>query len=106
MTAASSGAELSTVAVFQIQNCRVARLLSVFSNQTDELAAEHPLSSFDLPKFKQHFGVPDEDEDAEMVMEYEVKQKDVEFLSEYLSEEVDYDFVQYDYFLSCHRVDE
>jgi hypothetical protein len=94
------------VAAFQIQNYKVERLLSVFSNQTDELVAEHPLSSFDLPRFKQHFGVPDEDEDSEMVMEYDVHLKDVDFLSAYLAEPVDYDFGKYAYFLSCYRVDE
>jgi hypothetical protein len=93
------------MAVFQIQNFKVERLLSVFSNQTDELVTEHPLASFDLPSFKQHFGVPEEDEDSEMVMEYDVQPKDIEFLSGYLSENVDYDFGKYAYFLSCHRVD-
>ena len=94
------------MAVFQLQNFKVERSLSVFSNQTDELIAEHPLSYFDLPRFKQHFGVPEEDEDCEMVMEYDVQSKDIEFLSGYLNENVDYDFRKYAYFLSCHRVDE
>ncbi|MCA1850559.1 MAG: hypothetical protein LC672_05825, partial [Acidobacteria bacterium] len=72
-------------AKFQIQNYKVARLLSAFSNETDELVAEYPLSTFDLPKFKQHFGVPEDDKDTEMVCEYDVAPKDVDFLSRYLA---------------------
>ena len=94
------------MAVFQIQNYKVERLISVFSNQTNELVAEHAISSFDLPRFKQHFGVSENDEDSEMVMEYTVESKDVEFLSEYLADDVDYDFGKYSYFLSCYRVAE
>jgi hypothetical protein len=84
---------------------RVACRLSVFSNETDELIADYPFSSFDLLKFKQHFGVPDEDEDTEMYCEYTVGPKDSEFLSQHLDEVIDFDFEKYTYFVSCHRVD-
>jgi hypothetical protein len=85
---------------------QVARVLSVFKNETDELVAEHPFSSFDLQKFKQHFGVSDEDEDTEMYFEYIVEPKDREFLLEYLDGSVDFDFGEYAYFVSCYRVDD
>jgi len=85
---------------------RVARVLSVFSNETDELVAEYPFSSFDLLKFKRHFGVSDEDEDTEMYLEYIVEPKEKEFLSKYLNEVMDFDFEKYAYFVSCYRVDE
>jgi len=85
---------------------RVARVLSVFSNETDELMAEHHFASFDLLKFKQHFGVSDEDEDTEMYCDYIVEPKDTEFLSKRLSEGVDFDFEENAYFVSCYRVDE
>ena len=81
-------------------------MLSVFSNENDELVAEHPFSSFDLLKFKQHFGVSDEDEDTEMYCEYTVRPKDTEFLAQYLDEAVDFDFGKHAYFVSCYRVDE
>ncbi len=94
--------------MFQIQNFNVERVLSVYNNQTDELVVELPLTFFDLPRFRQHFGVPDNDEDSEMIMEYAVGLKDVKFLSKYLAETEDvyYDFDKYAYFLSCYRVDE
>ena len=85
---------------------KVARVLSVFSNETDELVADHPFSSFDLLKFKNHFGVSDEDEDTEMYLEYIVEPKDTEFLSKHLDEAVDFDFEKYAYFVSCYRVDD
>jgi hypothetical protein len=85
---------------------RVARVLSIFSNETDEQVAEYPFSSFELVKFKQYFGVSDEDEDTEMYCDYTVEPKETEFLSKYLDEVIDYDFEKYAYFLSCCRVDE
>jgi hypothetical protein len=45
-------------------------------------------------------------EDAEMVLEYEIKPEDVAFLSNHLAKDVEYDFAQYSYFLSCYRVGE
>jgi hypothetical protein len=41
-----------------------------------------------------------------MVTEYAVEPKDIGFLSEYLTEGIDYDFGRYAYFLSCYRADE
>ena len=84
----------------------VERVLLVFSNETDELIAEYPFSSYDLLEFKQHFGTSDEDEDAEMYLEYIVEPKDTGFLSKHLVEAVDFDFEKYAYFVSCNRVDE
>jgi hypothetical protein len=89
-----------------IEMYRVAHVLSVFSIETDELVAEHSFSPFDLLKFKQHFGVSDEDEDTEMYYEYVVEPKDTGFLSEHINEDVDFDFEKYAYFVSCYRVDE
>jgi hypothetical protein len=94
------------VAVFNIQNYKVKRILSVFNNQTIELIAEHLLSHFELTKFKQHFGVSNDDNDSEMTMEYSVELKDVNILSKYLVEDISFDFDKYSYFLSCYRVDE
>lgn len=90
---------------FQTRTYAVERVVLVFSSRTEELMAEHPLSSFDLSKFKRHFGAPDEDEDIEMVCDYEVAPKDVDFLSTYLPDEVEFDFEKYTYFLSCYRAD-
>jgi hypothetical protein len=53
--------EENRMAVFQIHNYRVERVISVFSNRTDELVAEYSLSSFDLPGFKQQFGVSEDE---------------------------------------------
>ena len=92
--------------VFDIPNYKVKRILSVFNNQTDELVAEHLLSRFDLTKFKQHFGVLNDNNDSEMTMEYSVELKDVNFLSKYLVEDICFDFDKYSYFLSCYRMDE
>src|SRR5687767_7203240 len=94
------------MAVFQVQNYQVGRLVSVFSNRTDELVAEYPLSSFDLPRFRRQFGVSEDGVDSEMVLEYEVKPKDVDFLAGYLAKDVRYDFDNNAYFLSCYRVSE
>ena len=85
---------------------RVARVLSVFNNETEELVAEYPFSSFDLLEFKQHFGVSDEDEDSEMYLEHIVEPKNTEFLSKHLDEAVNFEFEKYAYFVSCSRVDD
>jgi hypothetical protein len=52
---------------------------------------DYPFSFFDLLKFKQHFGISDEDEDTEMYCEYIVGPMDAEFLSLYLDEAVGFD---------------
>ncbi len=92
-----------TMQVFQIQNYKVNRLVSVFDNHSDKLISEHSLASFDLSKFKQHFQVKLDSNDSEMVLEYEIESKDVEFLSEYLAEQIDYAFDSNSYFLSCYQ---
>lgn len=91
--------------VFQIQNYRVNRTVSIFDNHSDKLIAEYSLASFDLPKFRQHFQAKLDRNDSEIVMEYEIQPKDVAFLSDYLTELIDYDFDRNSYFLSCYKAE-
>lgn len=92
--------------VFQTQNFKVHRLISVFDNDSEKLTTEYSLVSFDLSKFQHHFQTQLENNDPEMILEYAINPKDVEFLSKYLSEQVKYDFVRNSYFLSCYRAEE
>lgn len=83
---------------------QVQRVLRVFSNKTEELIAEYPLASFNLPAFKQHFGIADS-YDPWMYYVYPVTPNDVEFISQYLVENIFYDFNENAYFVESDAVE-
>ncbi len=88
----------------QKQAQQLERILTVFSNDDDELIAEYPLQSFDLSKFKKHFGVTKDSEDINMYDCYPLTSRDIKFVSEYLAEKVVFDFKLYSYFVECNSI--
>ncbi len=88
----------------QKQAQQLERILTVFSNDNDELIAEYPFQSFDLSKFKKYFGVTEHNEDTEMYACYPVTSNDIKFVSEYLAEKVVFDFKLYSYFVECNSI--
>jgi hypothetical protein len=91
---------------------KVSRTLTVFSNITDEFVAEHELIGFDLSKFKQQFDskvkgafeTDSENYDPLMYGCYPVDAEDIEFIRSFLADPVNFDFVNFAYFVEATAV--
>ncbi|MFD2176306.1 DUF7683 domain-containing protein [Veronia pacifica] len=80
----------------------VKRYLTEFSLETEELLAEYDLGSFDLSKFQVEFDEPNTENP--MFDCYTIKEKNVEFLREYLTNEPKWDFINRTYFIEAHAI--
>jgi len=77
------------------------RFITEFSNETDELLAEYDLASFDLKLFQIEFAEGDASDP--MYYCYPIKEENIAFLKKYLSEELDWDFVNKAYFVEAEE---
>ena len=84
------------------QEYSVRRYITEFSEETDQLLAEYELSSFDLSKFQNEFGVADSG--SPMFDCYQIGKGNVSFLNEYLAEEPKWDFEKKSYFVESHAI--
>ena len=82
----------------------IARVLTVFTNPAEDFVTEHPLSSFDLEQFRQWFN--EDGGDPLMYNCYLIAPKDVEFVSGFLNEPIEFDFSRYCYFVESDVSDE
>jgi hypothetical protein len=84
----------------------VQRVVTVFSNATEELVTELPLVNFDLAKFKSRFQPGPAGEDESMYGCYEVRPEDVEFVSAFLAEPHGFNFDKFSYSVEAYVSDE
>jgi len=80
----------------------VRRYITEFSEETEELLAEHDLFSFELDKFQVEFG--ELNTENPMFDCYPIKESNVGFLKKYIAKEPEWDFVNKSYFVEAHAI--
>ena len=81
---------------------KVRRYITEFSEETEELIAEHELSDFDLKKFRHEFG--EDNPDQGMITCYQITESNINFLEKYLASPIDWDFKRSSYFVEVHSI--
>ncbi len=81
---------------------KVRRYITVFSKQTDSILTEHDLSYFDLIMFQKEFCV--HDQNSPMFDCYPIKEKNTNFLKNYLEHEPVWDFKKNEYFVEAESL--
>jgi hypothetical protein len=81
---------------------QVRRYITEFSEIAEKLLAEYELSDFDLEKFQKEFGVLDPENP--MFDCYPIKKSNVDFIKNFIHEEVNWDFVDKCYFVEAHTI--
>ena len=80
----------------------VQRIITVYSEKTEELVDELELSSFNLKSFQNIFNV--NDNENPMIECYEIEPKHVNSISKFLKQKYHWDFEKYSYFLEAYAV--
>lgn len=84
------------------KHLKVRRIVAEYSEQTEELVAEHELARFELEKFKSHFKVKDISDT--LIDCYQIVGCDIEFIGEYLEAPIEWNFQSSSYFLETHCI--
>lgn len=82
---------------------QVKRYITEFCKHTDQLLAEYDLTSFDLYKFQNAFGVFDMNNP--MFDCYPIHRAHLNFIKRYVFSEPDWDFVNKAYFIESQGID-
>lgn len=77
----------------------VERYIAVYSQTTEELINEYPLTSFDLAAFQAEFNEPDPK--YPMLDCYPVKPENLSFIRKYITPEPEWDFDANSYFVEA-----
>ncbi len=81
---------------------KARRFIAEYSEETEELIAEHELSEFDLCKFKAEFG--EENPEQPMFGCYEIHEPNISFINKYISQPISWDFNNSSYFVEAHAI--
>ncbi len=81
---------------------KVRRYIAEFSEKTEELLAEHELTSFDLEKFQNMFCVSDLNNP--MFDCYQINEANCDFLAGYIDFEPSWDFKNKSYFVESEAI--
>ena len=80
----------------------VRRYIAEYSEETEELIAEHELIDFDLNKFKIEFG--EINPEQPMFGCYPISPSNISFLEKYLGNELKWDFQKSSFFVEAHAI--
>ena len=80
----------------------ICRVLAVFDGETEQLQDVIELVGFELESFVTQFDVPVES-DPEMLDRYAVGPADLDFLRRHLTEEIEFDFTKFGYFIDAAK---
>jgi hypothetical protein len=78
---------------------KVYRFIAVYSEETEELIDEHPITSFDLPAFQAEFNEPNPK--SPMFDCYPITPKNIDFIRKYITPAPEWDFVSKSYFVEA-----
>ncbi len=81
---------------------KVKRYITEFSEETEELVAEHDLDGFELLEFQKEFNEPNAEDP--MFDCYSIKSENISFLKKYITVEPEWDFVNKSYFVEAHGI--
>jgi hypothetical protein len=80
----------------------VRRYIAEYSEETEELIAEHDLTGFELSQFQREFNEPNNEDP--MFDCYPIKLENLSFLKTYINDEPEWNFVKKSYFVEAHSI--
>ena len=83
-------------------NFGVRRYIAEYSDETEELIAEHDLTGFELSQFQREFNEPNNEDP--MYDCYPIKLENLSFLKTYINDEPEWDLVNKSYFVEAHII--
>jgi hypothetical protein len=81
---------------------KVRRFIAEYSEETEELVAEHEFAEFDLCKFKAEFG--EVNSEGLMFESYEILEPNISFINKYVSQPICWNFDKSSYFVEAHAI--